>query len=385
MSRQPAAIKPALVLLAVLAASFSIAQDDEPSQATLAALVDSIREIQANILSRRSQRESVFSQLQESEQRLAELNNDKNRLELSVQDNEEQMSALENERRNLQRLKSGQQQLLGQYIRSSYKSGRQEYFKFLLNQENPSLASRNLRYYSYFYEARSKKVEEYKNTLEALQSIEDEINAANTELQNQKNRLENQSRDLNDKVNERKTLLNQIDILLTSSARRLEALEADRIEMERLIEELQLSIANLSLEGQQHTFQNLKGSLIWPVKGAVINSWGSNYGLGDLSWQGITISAENGSDVRAVHHGRVVFADWFSSSGLLLIIDHGSGYMSLYAHNKALFRDVGEWVNSGDIIASVGNTGGQQEYGLYFEIRYNGESENPSGWLMARN
>ncbi|MFZ8928273.1 MAG: murein hydrolase activator EnvC family protein [Pseudohongiellaceae bacterium] len=385
MSRQPAAIKPALVLLAVLAASFSIAQDDEPSQATLAALVDSIREIQANILSRRSQRESVFSQLQESEQRLAELNNDKNRLELSVQDNEEQMSALENERRNLQRLKSGQQQLLGQYIRSSYKSGRQEYFKFLLNQENPSLASRNLRYYSYFYEARSKKVEEYTNTLEALQSIEVEINAANTELQNQKNRLENQSRDLNDKVNERKTLLNQIDILLTSSARRLEALEADRIEMERLIEELQLSIANLSLEGQQHTFQNLKGSLIWPVKGAVINSWGSNYGLGDLSWQGITISAENGSDVRAVHHGRVVFADWFSSSGLLLIIDLGGGYMSLYAHNKALFRDVGEWVNSGDIIASVGNTGGQQEYGLYFEIRYNGESENPSGWLMARN
>jgi septal ring factor EnvC (AmiA/AmiB activator) len=155
--------------------------------------------------------------------------------------------------------------------------------------------------------------------------------------------------------------------------------------MERLIEELQLSIANLSLEGQQHTFQNLKGNLIWPVKGAVINSWGSNYGLGDLNWQGITISAENGSDVRAVHHGRVVFADWFSSSGLLLIIDHGGGYMSLYAHNKALFRDVGEWVNSGDIIASVGNTGGQQEYGLYFEIRYNGESENPSGWLMARN
>ncbi len=385
MSRQPAAIKPALVLLAVLAASFSIAQDDEPSQAALAALVDSIREIQVNILSRRSQRESVFSQLQESEQRLAELNNDKNRLELSVQDNEEQMSALENERRNLQRLKSGQQQLLGQYIRSSYKYGRQEYFKFLLSQENPSLASRNLRYYSYFYEARSKKVEEYTNTLKALQSIEVEINAANTELQNQKNRLENQSRDLNDKVNERKTLLNQIDILLTSSARRLEALEADRIEMERLIEELQLSIANLSLEGQQHTFQNLKGSLIWPVKGAVINSWGSNYGLGDLSWQGITISAENGSDVRAVHHGRVVFADWFSSSGLLLIIDHGGGYMSLYAHNKALFRDVGEWVNSGDIIASVGNTGGQQEYGLYFEIRYNGESENPSGWLMARN
>ncbi len=385
MSRQPAAIKPALVLLAVLAASFSIAQDDEPSQAALAALVDSIREIQVNILSSRSQRESVFSQLQESEQRLAELNNDKNRLELSVQDNEEQMSALENERRNLQRLKSGQQQLLGQYIRSSYKYGRQEYFKFLLSQENPSLASRNLRYYSYFYEARSKKVEEYTNTLEALQSIEVEINAANTELQNQKNRLENQSRDLNDKVNERKTLLNQIDILLTSSARRLEALEADRIEMERLIEELQLSIANLSLEGQQHTFQNLKGSLIWPVKGAVINSWGSNYGLGDLSWQGITISAENGSDVRAVHHGRVVFADWFSSSGLLLIIDHGGGYMSLYAHNKALFRDVGEWVSSGDIIASVGNTGGQQEYGLYFEIRYNGESENPSGWLMARN
>jgi septal ring factor EnvC (AmiA/AmiB activator) len=99
----------------------------------------------------------------------------------------------------------------------------------------------------------------------------------------------------------------------------------------------------------------------------------------------VTIAAGNGTDVRAIHHGRVVFSNWFSSSGLLLIIDHGDGYMSLYAHNQALFRDVGEWVNSGEIIAAVGNTGGQGEPGLYFEIRHNGSSENPSAWCVARN
>jgi septal ring factor EnvC (AmiA/AmiB activator) len=107
--------------------------------------------------------------------------------------------------------------------------------------------------------------------------------------------------------------------------------------------------------------------------------------LGDLTWEGVTIAGKAGADVQAVHHGRVVFSDWFSTSGLLLIIDHGDGYMSLYAHNQDLYKTVGEWVAAGEVIAAVGNTGGNRDYGLYFEIRYNGKAENPSLWCSARN
>ncbi len=123
----------------------------------------------------------------------------------------------------------------------------------------------------------------------------------------------------------------------------------------------------------------------WPLDGSIVQKFGSRHTLGDLTWEGVTISGNAGADIKAVHHGRVVFADWFSTSGLLLIIDHGDGYMSLYAHNQDLFKTVGEWVAAGEVIAAVGNTGGNRDYGLYFEIRHNGKAENPTLWFMARN
>ncbi len=109
--------------------------------------------------------------------------------------------------------------------------------------------------------------------------------------------------------------------------------------------------------------------------------FGQRHQLGDLNSQGIVIAVPEGAPVRAVHHGRVVFADWLASAGLLLIIDHGGGYMSLYAQNQNLFKSVGEWVNAGEGIASAGDTGGQREPGLYFEIRRDGRAQDPIPWL----
>ena len=150
--------------------------------------------------------------------------------------------------------------------------------------------------------------------------------------------------------------------------------------MEILIEELRRSITNLSLDDQDQPFADRRGSLPWPVDGRLANRWGSSYGLGDLDWQGVTLSAAEGSEVRSIHHGRVVFSDWFSSSGLLLIIDHGDGYMSLYGHNQSLAKEVGDWVEIHEVIASVGMSGGQKKSALYFEIRKNGQPNNPGKW-----
>src|SRR5690606_140784 len=145
------------------------------------------------------------------------------------------------------------------------------------------------------------------------------------------------------------------------------------------------SLRNLGLGNQQQPFAELKGQLPWPAQGSLMNSFGSRQSQGDLTWQGGNIRVEAGAQVRAIHHGRVVFADWFGRSGLLLIIDHGDGYMSLYAQNEQLLHGVGDWVGSGEVIATAGNTGGQSETSLYFEIRHQGRSQDPVAWCMARN
>ena len=127
-------------------------------------------------------------------------------------------------------------------------------------------------------------------------------------------------------------------------------------------------------------FGKLKGKLPWPVVGKPSNRFGRYRNGTSLRWQGLTIPSTEGNRVEAIHSGRIVFADWLRGSGLLVIIDHGDGYMSLYAHNQSLLKEIGDWVNPGDTIATVGNSGGQQRSGLYFEIRHNGKPTDPKRW-----
>ena len=127
-------------------------------------------------------------------------------------------------------------------------------------------------------------------------------------------------------------------------------------------------------------FNQLRGKLNWPVKGDLKNRFGSLRKGGKLRWQGVRIAADSGNDVEAVSPGRVIFADWFRNMGLLIIIDHGNGFMSLYGHNERLLKKAGDWVSAREVIAKVGDTGGQQEPNLYFEIRRGGNPVNPALW-----
>lgn len=360
------------------------AAENEVSEEALAAINAAIADVRAEMEKRGRERESVYSSLQDAEKNIARLARELASIESGIAESEDRLSQLARQREDLQTRKNSQQTLIAQYIRSAYKTGRQEYFKLLLNQENPALVARTLNYYRYFNDARQARVEEYSGTIDELRTLEQEISASTRELNAQREDLKTQQTSFESARAQRQDLLDELDVVLSRSGKKLEALEADRVEMELLIEELRRSIVNLSLGDQQQPFASLKGKLPWPLEGPLKNSWGSKVGLGDLSWQGVTIAARQGSTVRAIHHGRVVYADWFSNEGLLLIIDHGDGYMSLYAHNQELYKDVGEWVTSGESIAAVGNTGGQAEYGLYFEIRHNGDAENPANWLATK-
>jgi len=353
----------------------------EPSEEALENLMSAIEDVQADISKRRNERSSLYNILQETEKSLSQVSSRIREIDNDIETNETLLTGYTGQRAELEKEKASQLSLIRQYLRSAHQAGKQEYFKLLLNQENPALLSRTLQYYRYFSEARSEKITDFTRTIREIEALESEIAVTTLKLNEQQQALAQQQANLEDASRERQSLLDELDATLSSSNRKLESLEAQRAEMEILLEELRQSIANLSLGEQEQAFTELRGRLPWPVKGRILNSFGSSYGLGDLDWQGITIAAQQGSAVRAIHHGRVVFSDWFSSSGLLLIIDHGGGYMSLYAHNQELYKEVGEWVRSGETIASVGNTGGQEDSSLYFEIRHDGESQNPSTWL----
>jgi septal ring factor EnvC (AmiA/AmiB activator) len=371
--------------LGLLLTTTGLRAQERASAEALTAINDAIAEVRAEIGRRNNEHDRVYQTLQDSEKVLASLAGEITSLERAINGNEEDLVELRRQEAGLQSHKSQQQVLIKQYVRSAYQNSRQEYYKLLLNQEDPARLSRMLGYYRYFSTARSQMISKYNATLVELQTLASRINATNSTLQHQRQDMAVQQAKLQNSQRERQDLLDEIDVMVSTSAGKLATLEAEREEMELLIEELRRSIANLTPGDKQQPFASLRGRLPWPVDGALRNSWGASYGLGDLSWEGVTIAADSGTDVRAIHDGRVVFSDWFSASGLLLIIDHGDGYMSIYAHNQALFRDVGEWVNGGEIIAAVGNTGGQGKPGLYFEIRHNGSSENPSAWCMASN
>jgi septal ring factor EnvC (AmiA/AmiB activator) len=371
------------LLLDSLPIHAQVETNQDVSEEALNSIIEAIDLVKDELSERNTERTSVYEEIQTTEQALAGIVTQISQSESAILENETQLAELQSEQSSLLSQKSSQQELINQYLRSAYQTGKQEYFKLLLNQESPSQSSRSLRYYQYFNDARRGKIEEFNNLLVDLHTVEENIFVASASLAGERGRLGDQQSSLQISISNRQDLLDDLDVLLVNNSSKLEELETQRSDMELLLEELHRSIANISLGNDQQNFSALKGRLPWPVEGSLRNNWGGPYGLGDLAWEGVNIDAREGSDVRAIHHGRVVFSDWFSSSGLLLIIDHGDGYMSLYAQNKALFKEVGEWVNSGETIASVGNTGGQEEFGLYFEIRHNGESENPSAWCST--
>ena len=376
-----------LLFLTLFVTGFShdlIAQQSV-SQADLDALIETINQTRGLIESQRKERNQLQAEILASEQQISSLNTNLDAIRSSIKTETNKLADLKQQQTQLQQEKDSQQDIIAAYIKSAYQAGKQEYLKLLLNQESITGTTRAMEYYRYLNQSRARKIEQYNNTLTRLAEVRKSVTQTTEKLQAENERLTSQQEKLQAQQNERQGLLASLEQQLSSSGKTLEKLEQEKEEMELLINELRMSISGLALGNQDLAFSKLRGRLPWPVQGRLLSRFGSRHALGDLRTEGVTISAAAGTSVMAVHHGRVIFADWFSSSGLLLIIDHGDGYMSLYAHNQQLFKAVGEWVNSGEIIATVGDTGGQFENTLYFEIRHNGESQDPEKWFTASN
>jgi septal ring factor EnvC (AmiA/AmiB activator) len=253
----------------------------------------------------------------------------------------------------------------------------------LLNQESPHTVARAMAYYRYFFKARNDLVSNYRETLGELQAVELRIAGTLDQLAVQQATLQEQQAQLVTAQASREQAVASLNNSIQSKAEQLKQMEQNRRELESLIAAIEKAVTDLEVPEDYQPFKSARGKMPWPLAGRRANNFGKPRNEGKMRWQGVTIPAKEGTSVNAIHHGRIVYADWLRGSGLLVIIDHGDGYMSLYAHNQSLLREVGEWVSAGTPISTVGNSGGQEQSALYFEIRHQGKPTNPSQWCKG--
>lgn len=294
------------------------------------------------------------------------------------------MNRFRSNRVMLEKSRREQQTQINQIIRQAYSLGQQSQIKLLLNQEEPAKMTRMLRYHDYIIGAHKDKIDRYRSTIADISRSEDDIAASTLSLKDKQAQLNDRFRGLKNTEAKRLQTLAALTLEIRSKGGDLANLHKDQDRLERLLAEATQALSQLVLPSDAEPFRTLKGRLPYPSKGRILQSYGQSRLDGRLRWRGLFISGKNGDPVVSVHHGRVIFSDYLGGHGLLLIIDHGDGYMSLYAHNQALLKDTGDWVGSNDTIATLGNSGGQVQAGLYFEIRHNGKPQNPSPWLTTK-
>ena len=371
----------ALLCSLLLAMTQPAMADDTDNKRTEIQQLDKEMQSLKKLLSRfRSQRSTLQNNLRKAEVDIGAVQQKIGSIQQQLKQQQHELKTLKIKRSKLTKARQKQQKIIAQQVLAAYQIGQQKKLKVLLNQQEPEKLSRSLSYYDYFNRARSEQIETYMSIINELDLIEPQINAKAASLKSAKAMLDQEYKSLQDSQKDRKNNLSKINSAIKTKDQHLKKINSERAELERLLEAVEQTIANINIPNNYRPFAQLKGQLDWPIKGKPNNRFGSRRDSSKLKWQGLAIPARAGTTINAIHHGRVVFADWLRGSGLLVIIDHGDGYMSLYAHNQSLLIETGDWVTAGDNIATVGNSGGQLSSGLYFEIRHNGKPTNPARW-----
>ncbi len=367
------------LVVAATSTDFAAAAGSD-QQAELKALRARIESVRKEVTADLARRDALSTRLREAElavqatrQRLEDLR----RRRIA---SESRLRELRNERSRTEQQIAAERSALAAQVRVAYMNGREERLKLLLSQQDPATLGRMMVYYSYFGTARAEQIASIRDHLAHLDLI-----AASTEEETLRlRRLESEQADqlqaLSGARTERSRALASLEQQISSRNVQLARLERQAKDLEDLIERLQQAMADFPVLAEQ-PFAKARGRLPWPVKGKLLARFGQPRADGALRWQGVLIGTERGTQVRAPFYGRVAYADWLPGLGLLLIIDHGDGYLSLYGHNEVLYKAVGDRVLPGDVIAAVGDSGGSARSGLYVEIRKGRQALDPLAWL----
>ena len=327
------------------------------------------------------ERDEAARALREKDVALGTVARDVHALDERMAAQQQQVDALDAQRAKLDVKLKAQREALAGLLRSAYALGHGEELKLLLQQDDVAAISRVLAYHRYFQRAQVAQIERLLGDLRQLADVQTAIRSATAELVATREARSAEGVKLEAERTARADLLAQVEAKLKDQGARIALLGRNESELTSLIERLRDVFADIpkQLTGEE-PFASQRGRLAWPLQGKVVSAFGASDESGRRS-SGLLLAAKTGSAVHAVSHGRVAFADWLRGYGLLLIVDHGDGYLSLYGCNEALLKDVGDWVNAGETIATSGASGGQKAAGLYFELRAKGQAVDPRAWL----
>lgn len=394
--------------LLAFALAFPLQAAESGKQEDLNDLRSRIKALQEELEQTNEDKSEAADALKHSERRISDVNRGLRDLESRQRKLSKTLKQLTLDTLSTKAEIAEQQAHLAELLRQHYMQGGGDALKLILNGKNPGDAARNIEYYGYIGRARAELIRQHRESLGRLQSLQQETRNQNNDLLLVKQERVAQKKTLESEKGSRQQVLyklseqirqqrKQIDTLvrdeqrLTQLVARLARLAAESAKAAKIAKakpqtspttkpgEVVSKVADASLAGLN--FPRLKGKLALPVAGVIGNRFGQNREDGGPAWKGLFIRARQGNEVRSVGSGKVAFADWLRGFGNLLIIDHGQGYLSLYSNNESLYKQPGDPVKAGDVVATVGSTGGQDEPGLYFELRHQGKPFDPLAWV----
>ena len=426
----------ALALICLLNPAFA---DDERAQTQkqIEAARQDVAELQKVLGKLQEEKAGVQKDLKATETEMGKLEKQVEVLQKELKKTEVELQRLDGEKAGLNSARKEQQRLIAIQARAAYQSGRQEYLKLLLNQQHPEKFARTLTYYDYMSQARLAQLHRFNETLRQLAEVEKQIDLQHAQLLVQKSQFDSQTEELAKVRQERQQALARLNQDYKARDQKLQARQQDQADLAKVLKTIEETLARQAREAEEArqkaliaareaqeqreresqarnradsdepaprrpvkapgalvssagasyggAFAEARGKLPWPIDGRLLARFGDARGDDERTkWDGVMISAAAGSQVRAVHGGRVVFADWLRGAGLLVILDHGNGYLSLYGHNQSLLKAAGDVVKAGEAISTVGNSGGQDTSALYFAIRQQGRPSDPAQWCRTQ-
>ncbi len=372
-----------IVLALILLGPTTVNADEVATEQQLQQLKQEMEKLQKWLNQASQEKSELESKLQGTEKSISDNMLKILQLKESLDELKKRIAELNDQQYQLRKQIEKQRDQIATILVASYKQGQQPFIKMLLSQENPSQLNRMLNYSKIIAEQQDELVQDYLAKVDQLQANQLELDVREQQTQEQRQTLVLRNNELRDQNNQRTSLINKLNKELASGSKRMESLRVSQVELEALLDRMTSTLEQLVQTELDIPFAKLKGKLGWPVSARISKRFGQKVGKGDLRWQGVLMDASIGTDVKAVHHGRVVFADWLKRFGMLVILDHGDGYLSLYGRNQALMVELGDWVSAGELIATSGDSGGD-EAGLYFEVRRKGEPQNPLSWLARK-
>ena len=347
-------------------------------------LNNKISELKKSLVGDGESQESLNDQLEKTELSLAKIVSKIRAFEKKIDSLNRRIENLNEQKNNLAAYLRKQQYLIKNYIKFLHRQGTEEPLKLILKQQNPKNINRILEYYNYFINARNEKINSYKEKIKELNITQKLISAQKLELMRNRSELRERKNNFLSLQSSRSLTMKKLNSKINSSKLKLALYADQKANLEILLRKKTHALNNYSSASSKNNFYENKGKLPWPVNAYPSNKYDlkSNSSMHSKGW---LLKTNAGSPVRVVHDGKIIFANYLKGLGLLMIVSHGDGFMTLYAHNQFLLKKMGDWVLKGEDIARVGNTGGLDEHALYFEVRKNGKPSNPKFWLLDKN